>query len=185
MYYRLFSIPFSYTPSINTGLTGSNQFIQPIFPIPVIGYKQDSSSNEPNVPQSVAHLICVPQVPQMWHKMWHNSIYILSTNQYMSMKICVRGRRRLNHNFCSKKLPRFLQGKLISLPFDCLERHKSVALLCQCHKCHKCGTSVAPKRGLTRFLDDLGIMHVKANTLASEASKLFAVQCLLLCPLVT
>ena len=25
-----------------------------------------------NVPQSVAHLICVPQVPQMWHKMWHN-----------------------------------------------------------------------------------------------------------------
>ena len=24
------------------------------------------------VPQSVAHLICVPQVPQMWHKMWHN-----------------------------------------------------------------------------------------------------------------
>ena len=39
------------------------------------------------VPQSVAHLICVPQVPQMWHKMWHNSIYILSTNQYMSMKI--------------------------------------------------------------------------------------------------
>jgi len=32
------------------------------------------------VPQSVAHLICVPQVPQMWHKMWHNSIYILSTN---------------------------------------------------------------------------------------------------------
>ena len=87
MYYRLFSIPFSYTPSINTGLTGSNQFIQPIFPIPIIGYKQDSSSNESNVPQSVAHLICVPQVPQMWHKMWHNSIYILSTNQYMSMKI--------------------------------------------------------------------------------------------------
>ena len=33
------------------------------------------------VPQSVAHLICVPQVPQLWHKMWHNSIYILSTNQ--------------------------------------------------------------------------------------------------------
>ena len=32
------------------------------------------------MPQSVAHLICVPQVPQMWHKMWHNSIYILSTN---------------------------------------------------------------------------------------------------------
>ena len=28
----------------------------------------------------MAHLICVPQVPQMWHKMWHNSIYILSTN---------------------------------------------------------------------------------------------------------
>ena len=25
------------------------------------------------VPQSVAHLICVPQVPQMWHKMWHSS----------------------------------------------------------------------------------------------------------------
>ena len=40
-----------------------------------------------NVPQSVAHLIFVPQVPQMWHKMWHNSIYILSTNQYISMKI--------------------------------------------------------------------------------------------------
>ena len=96
MYYRLFSIPFSYTPSINTGLTGSNQFIQPIFPIPIIGYKQDSSSNESNVPQSVAHLICVPQVPQMWHKMWHNSIYILSTNQYMSMKIRDRkiGRER-------------------------------------------------------------------------------------------
>ena len=37
-------------------------------------------SKDPNVPQSVAHLICVPQVPQMWHKMWHNSIYILSTN---------------------------------------------------------------------------------------------------------
>ena len=50
------------------------------YPIPIIGYKQDSSSNESNVPQSVAHLICVPQVPQMWHKMWHNSIYILSTN---------------------------------------------------------------------------------------------------------
>ena len=26
--------------------------------------------------------------------------------------------------------------------------------------CHKCGTSVAHKRGLTRFLDDLGIMHL-------------------------
>ena len=73
MYYRLF-IPFSYSPSINTGLTGSNYFIQPIFPIPLIGYKQDSLSNDPNVPQSVAHLICVPQVPQMWHKMWHNFI---------------------------------------------------------------------------------------------------------------
>ena len=35
----------------------------------------------------MAHLICVPQVPQMWYKMWYNSIYILSTNQYMSMKI--------------------------------------------------------------------------------------------------
>ena len=119
MYYRLFSIPFSYTPSINTGLTGSNQFIQPIFPIPVIGYKQDSSSNEPNVPQSVAHLICVPQVPQMWHKMWHNSIYILSTNAPVSkLSRTVQGRRRLNHNFCSKKLPRFSQGMLIFRPFD-------------------------------------------------------------------
>ena len=39
-----------------------------------------------NVPQSVAHLICVPQVPQMWHKMWHNSIYILSTNHSKSQK---------------------------------------------------------------------------------------------------
>ena len=25
---------------------------------------------------------------------------------------------------------------------------------------HKCGTSVVHKRGLTRFLDDLGIMHL-------------------------
>ena len=50
-------------------------------------YVHENSSNEPNVPQSVPHLIFVPQVPQMWHKMWHNSIYILSTNQYISMKI--------------------------------------------------------------------------------------------------
>ena len=28
------------------------------------------------------------------------------------------------------------------------------------------------KGGLTRFLDDLGIMHFEANTLASKASKL-------------
>ena len=56
----------------------------------VIGYKQDSSSNEPNVPQSVAHLICVPQVPQMWHKMWHNSIYILSTNFTNGVQTCTR-----------------------------------------------------------------------------------------------
>ena len=27
------------------------------------------------VPQSVAHLICVPQVPQMWYKLWHNFYY--------------------------------------------------------------------------------------------------------------
>ena len=50
-------------------------------------YVHENSSNEPNVSQSVPHLIFVPQVPQMWHKMWHNSIYILSTNQYISMKI--------------------------------------------------------------------------------------------------
>ena len=78
------------------------------------------------VPQSVPHLICVPQVPQMWHKMWHNSIYILSTNQYMSMKIrwttscdviragiqvnrSVRGRRRCNLNFWSKIPPIFVR----------------------------------------------------------------------------
>ena len=33
---------------------------------------------------------------------------------------------------------------------------------------HKCGT----KKGPHTFLDDLGIMHFEANTLASEASKL-------------
>jgi len=42
------------------------------------------------VPQSVAHLICVPQVPQMWHKMWHNSIYILSTNFTNGVQTCTR-----------------------------------------------------------------------------------------------
>ena len=36
----------------------------------------------------------------------------------------------------------------------------------------KWGTSEVHKRGLTRFLDDLGIMHFEANTLASKASKL-------------
>ena len=36
----------------------------------------DSLSNYSNVPQSVAHLIRVPQVPQMWHKMWHNSVWM-------------------------------------------------------------------------------------------------------------
>ena len=46
----------------------------------ILSGETQAASNEPNVPQSVAHLICVPQVPQMWHKMWHNSIYILSTN---------------------------------------------------------------------------------------------------------
>ena len=76
-----------YNGDVGVGSFFEDELVRPIFPIPVIGYKQDSSSNEPNVPQSVAHLICVPQVPQMWHKMWHNSIYILSTNQYMSMKI--------------------------------------------------------------------------------------------------
>ena len=35
----------------------------------------------------------------------------------------------------------------------------------------KWGTSEVHKRGLTRFLDDLGIMHFEANTLASKASK--------------
>ena len=31
-----------------------------------------------HVPQSVAHLICVPQVPQMWHKIWQNCIHFVS-----------------------------------------------------------------------------------------------------------
>ena len=44
--------------------------------------------------------------------------------------------------------------------FDVHLCHKSVAHLYLCHMCHKCGTSVAHKRGLTRFLDDLGIMHL-------------------------
>ena len=39
-------------------------------------YVHENSSNEPNVPQSVPHLIFVPQVPQMWHKMWHNSVWM-------------------------------------------------------------------------------------------------------------
>ena len=38
--------------------------------------------------------------------------------------------------------------------------HKSVVHLCLYHMYHKCGTSVVHKRGLTRFLDILGIMHL-------------------------
>ena len=38
--------------------------------------------------------------------------------------------------------------------------HKSVVHLCLYHMYHKCGTSVVHKRGLTRFLEDLGIMHL-------------------------
>ena len=37
--------------------------------------------------------------------------------------------------------------------------HKSVVHLYLYHMYHKCGTSVVHKRGLTRFLDDLGNMH--------------------------
>ena len=42
-------------------------------PPPHIMPRPQNASQDPNVPQSVAHLICVPQVPQMWHKMWHSS----------------------------------------------------------------------------------------------------------------
>ena len=44
-----------------------------------------------NVPQSVAHLICVPQVPQMWHKMWHRSgrVIHLKVNLGQLMKIFI------------------------------------------------------------------------------------------------
>ena len=60
---------------------------------------QLSRGSHLHVPQSVAHLIGVPQVPQMWHKMWHNSIYILSTNQYMSMKIRAAARTYIYEKF--------------------------------------------------------------------------------------
>ena len=45
---------------------------------------------------------------------------ILSSQSSLYHKVCrtVQGRRRLNHNFCSKKLPRFSQGMLIFRPFD-------------------------------------------------------------------
>ena len=52
------------------------------------------------MPQSVAPLICVPQVSQTYHKMWHNSIYLLNTNHFKSQN---------NNYFNSLKMSTFHQ----------------------------------------------------------------------------
>ena len=58
-----------------------------------------------------------------------------------------------------------------------IEAQQNLYLKSEVHLCLylmylKWGTSEVHKRGLTRFLDDLGIMHFEANTLASKASRL-------------
>ena len=94
------------------------------------------------MPQSVAPLICVPQVSQTYHKMWHNSIYLLNTNHFKSQN---------NNYFKSSKVSTFHQ-KSLSMKLQimlCLgEGHKDPICMCHkvwhiwyvCHKCPKCGT---------------------------------------------
>ena len=52
------------------------------------------------------------------------------------------------------------QTSILNPQFSILIVPQSVVHLCLYHMYHKCGTSVVHKRGLTRFLDILSIMHL-------------------------